>query len=343
MEEIMYYDIKCLIAEYLFPWEYSCIDREFHDMAMDYCMKNPTLPQTKLYYIIYACSIDNKEWVRENVNIHDWLEILDKFRVSLDLLDHIGRRWMRDDEYCNEKYVDLCTRTIDDENVSKVKFLKDCVLFQRKHRYSTNPIPNTMFPYYHLLKNRYLSSIIGFKASDVEVFAKYQYLSYRVPHGFIEHAGNNLQSILNKIGEYYDYHDYIVELFKEGYNVPTDDIRFSDLVRYGISNRAHELFSKEWIIANCPLDGIKNNGIVDDDIKLEDIIKNRNYPVFKTYYKGDGNPDELLNLAIEYKNTEAFAVLLKYHSYSDYPFWRVRTNVKGIKRLIKIRLSNYYM
>lgn len=333
----MYYDIRFHIAEYLLPWEYSRIDRMFHEIAQEYYKINNNLPHSILYRISIEYSNDNRDWIKNNVTTEGWIDILDRYHVPLDLLDCIGRYWKRDDVNHDEKYVELCTRTIDEGNISKIKFLKDCVLPQKRYEYSIKPKEGTMFPYEYLLKHKILSSSIGFKSTDVVMSGKYFYHTDILIYGFVDYAGNNLQSILDKISQYWYHHDYVVSLFKKGYNVPTTNITFKDLVDYGITDRAHELFNKKWIIANCSLDVIKSNGITDADIELEDIIQNRNYPVFKTYYKGDGDPDNLLDLAVEYCNTEAFAVLLKMHDYSTYRFYEINTNVKGIRRLIKLR------
>ena len=333
----MHFDlcVASIIAEYLVPWNYVGINKTFHQIASHVSNINTAM---RLDHVRYALCLA-KDGMNKTVELKTLLRVLNHWPIPERFYGDCKWKW-RDNDYVNyiHNYVHRCYEAIESKNVPLIKFLKNHIALQYNNRLHTSLIQGTTFPYQRLFSNSKLAEKV-----------RTNYRDARIVYVFIRNSKYNLMENVvtysephetDAIIKYYSKcSDLMVNLLSRGYVIPKNSITYPDLRNYSMTHKAVEFFGKRWVIANCPLDVIQANGITHDEVEQDDIIQNRNYPVFKTYYKPGTDPLDLLSDAIRYRNTEAVLVLFNQHQYSRSDLMRfdVSHNAKGIKRLFKMR------
>lgn len=320
------YDIEYYILDYMFPWEYSLINKELHSHAI----------KVKEYETIYNAyeAYNNGSTTYELVKLTSVkyvIRLLDKrlIKCTGELTPRIS---------CNLDYVNYINKALDDRNVHMFMFLKDAI--------SWNDIPYIFFkPIKHIYEMLYSGNMndfvcdVGITIEDIRHMSP-KYIIENISL-ILEACPDNKYSIFERIHKQNNENmSILLMLMKMNYYIGNGYIKYNYLVKHKLERYVGCLYPTSWIVSNCKLDIIRVSCEFSRCFKVIDLIKNRHYPVFKTFYpyviEHDLDTYSLLQLAVDYHNTEAFKVLINTHSYSKEQLLSLKNVIKkGIKSIIK--------
>lgn len=310
------HDIQYEIAQYLEPLEYSCINKHFLSLALLDPQYAKIIRIAGLYNEGKYCDITGM------VSLNRLIRWIRSGRIGLPFVESIGR--LRGDTMLIYQF-DLA---IEEENVVLTKFLKNCVSWSYDYKCSILDYRRFLESNIEFIKE------VGIKPYDMKLIDRY--VLYEHIDKILECP--NAQSIVDAICNlHYMTNDIVWKLIYKGYYVGCYHITHEMLVKSGQEHYVQYIHTKAYILSHCKLDIINTcNNWNTNDINVYDIIQNRHYPVFKIFYNISMFKEDLLQLAVNYNNTEAFTVLTALHTFSREELLSLNNvNAKGIKRIIK--------
>lgn len=311
------YDIQYEIAQYCEPHQYSCINKSFLSIALLDPQYKKIVAISRLYKEGKYCMISRL------VSINKLIRWIKSGRIGLPFVESINVIIRAD-----TIFVYNFELAIKNEDVVLAKFLKNRVYWL--HDYDWYALDYKLF----IESNIEFIKKVGITPIDIRRLGRKAF--YKNIDKILECI--NTQSVVDTIcNDTYMTDDVIWKLIYKGYYVGCRRITYKMLVKSGQEHYVQYIHTKSYILSHCKLDVINTCSNWDtNNVNVYDIIQNRHYPVFKTFYNRSMFKEDLLQLAVNYYNTEAFDVLTSLHTFSKEQLLSLNNvNAKGIKRIIK--------